>query len=64
MGTWKIAIVMGVLVLIGLAFIAGVFGGKTEGRLDACEYVCGGAAEWATVGDGCVCVVREEVRRG
>lgn len=61
---WKTAGWVLILMALGVAFIAGVFGGKTEGRLEACEHVCGGAAEWATVGDGCVCVVREEVSRG
>lgn len=61
---WKVVRVVLMLGALAVAFIAGVFGGRTEGRLEACEHVCGGAAEWATIGDGCVCVVREQVRRG
>ena len=65
---WKSRLAMAGLLAGMLSFVAMNLDAKAKarqaGRVEACEWVCGGDAEWATVGEGCVCVIREEVRRG
>lgn len=61
---WNHGAVVALIVTLSLAVLALISAAKENGRIEACAHVCGGPAEWQTIGDGCVCVVREEVTRG